>query len=139
VDTALDNLRIAAEHAVAAEKDAPNTTMKTLRLVDVNDTRADVFMAAKRWQDAIGEMKLNAAAYEELLGHDPGNPQFLAGVPPVYAKMADCHAGAGDRESARKAMQTAMDRWAAVEAKRPLTAAESQSREESRAKLAGWQ
>jgi len=138
-DAALENLRRAEELAVAAEKDAPDTTMKTVRLADVADTRADVYIAAKRWQEAIGEMKSNAAAYEDLARRDPDNPLFVDGQPPIYAKLADCYAGAGDRENARKAMQTAVDRYGAMGKKRALSTGEKQSRDEARAKLEAWQ
>jgi hypothetical protein len=81
-EESLANLRIAGEHAVAAEKDAPSTTMKTLRLADISDTRADVYIAAKRWREAIGAMLEDLAAYAELTRRDPGNPLFVEGQPP---------------------------------------------------------
>jgi tetratricopeptide (TPR) repeat protein/predicted Ser/Thr protein kinase len=138
-EESLANLRRAEELAVAAEKDAPDTIMKTVRLADVADTRADVYVAARRWQEAIAEMKSNAAAYEDLARRNPGDPLFVQSQPPIYAKLADCYAGAGERENARKAMQAALDVYAALERKRALSAGEKLSRDQARAKLDSWQ
>jgi tetratricopeptide (TPR) repeat protein len=135
LEESLANLRLAEEHAVAAEKDAPNTTMKTLRLADISDTRADVYMAAKRWREAIGEMKSNLAAYVELARRDPGNPMFVENQPAIYAKLGDFYSRAKERENAGKAWRTALDGYAATEARRALTVAEKKDRDEVRGKL----
>ncbi|HEY3825111.1 MAG TPA: hypothetical protein VGL82_11165 [Bryobacteraceae bacterium] len=139
LDEALVGLRRAEELALLVEKDEPDTTMKTVRIADVNDIRADAWIAAKRWQEAIGAMKSNAAAYDGLAREHPEAPIFVSSQPPIYAKLAECYEEAGDRENVRRAMQSALDVYAAMEAKHPLSAGDKQSRDEDKAKLAAWQ
>jgi tetratricopeptide (TPR) repeat protein/tRNA A-37 threonylcarbamoyl transferase component Bud32 len=139
LDEALAGLRRAEELALSAEKDAPDTTMKTVRIADVNDTRADVYIAAKRRPDAIDAMKSNVAAYEDLAQRNPNDSLYRDSQPPIYVKLADCYYGAGDRENARKTLRIALDIYAAMEAKHPLTSADKQDRDDAQAKLAAWQ
>jgi tetratricopeptide (TPR) repeat protein/tRNA A-37 threonylcarbamoyl transferase component Bud32 len=138
LEESLANLRQAAERAVALEKNSSDPTMKTLRLADVSDTRADVYKAAKHWREAIAEMQAEAAAYADLARRHPGQSFFVDAQPSILAKLADFYEAAGERENARSAMQSALDGYAAMEAKRALTAGEKKSQDEDKVKLAEW-
>jgi tetratricopeptide (TPR) repeat protein/predicted Ser/Thr protein kinase len=137
LEPALENLRKAEEHALAAEKNAKTPAAKLIRLGDVSETRSDIYAAAKRWAEAIAELKANIADYDELAELDPGNPQFTDGQPATYAKLAGLYASAGDGANQRRALQTAIGLFAKIEAGRPLSTDEKKTRDEARDALSG--
>jgi Flp pilus assembly protein TadD len=81
-------------------------------------------------------MKSNIAIYDELARLDPRNPLFVDGQPSTYVKLADCYRKAGERDNARRAIEMALDLYAAVEARHALDAEQKQIRDDARTTLA---
>jgi tetratricopeptide (TPR) repeat protein/tRNA A-37 threonylcarbamoyl transferase component Bud32 len=136
LDAAIEGLGKAETHAIAAEKDSPKATTLALRLADITDTRADFYIAAKRWKEAVREMWVNAKRYDELGDREPGSALFADRRAVIYKKLSFCYLGGGDRTNARKALETALQRFALIEAKVPLTPNQIGSRQDALTRLA---
>ena len=137
-DEALDNLRKAEDHAARAETGPPDATGRVLRTLDIGDSRAEIYVAAKHWQEAIGVLKTNIAALEDLAPREPGNRLLVNRQPVTYARLAGCYAGAGDWGNAIIAMTTAVERYGAIERTRVLFPDEKLARDEAERNLAAW-
>ena len=109
-----------------------------VHLAVILQSRAEVYVAQRRWNEAAPVYRQLIAVYEPLLDRDPKNETFLKDRPPMYASLANCYAALSQWGSAATAIETSLDRMHAIELRRPLTKAEEQARADAAANLEQW-
>jgi tetratricopeptide (TPR) repeat protein len=109
-DEALASLRKADEYLALAEKLNPGMIRNLTRKSELLHGEADVYIAEKRWEDAIPALKRMIEIFETQRKRDPKNEMFLSSQPGIYEQLADCYAKLGRKSEASQALQFAQDR-----------------------------
>jgi len=135
---ALDSLTKADEYAASVEEGTPDSLIRAILRAEIARTRVDVHVAAKQWRTAAGEINVIIGADEAMAKRDPKNQMPSNDETDKYALLAQCYVADGQRASAVRAMQTAVDRYTAITVQRPLDPGENEKRREYAARLADW-
>ena len=104
-DEALQCLRKADKYLSQAEKLNPGLSRNAKRKGEILQEEAEVYVARKKWEQAIPAFAGLISVFENQRKRDPKNDIFLASQPGQYARLADCYEGAGQRDSAIRAIR----------------------------------
>jgi len=135
---ALEDLTQAENYAAALEKQQPDSLICLEFRAEIARARADVYMAQKLWPNAISEVRASITANEAIAMRDPENQKPLSETAADYIFLARCLAESGRRQDGLSAVNTAMDRYAAITSRRALDPAEERRRTEAQTLLADW-
>jgi len=97
-----------------------------------------VYVAQRRWSDAVPAYQKLISIFESQWKRDPQNEIFLNERPRLYAGLADCYASTSQWGQAVQTMQAALERFQEIERRRPLLKVEEDERGAARVKLAQW-
>jgi tetratricopeptide (TPR) repeat protein len=137
-DEAFEHLAKAEEYVADAEKKNPGLARNASGLADILDSRASVYVAQKRWAEAVPVYRQLIAIFEPLFQRDPNDVGFLSERPRQYANLADCYAALLQWDRAISAIDLALERFHELELRRPLQTPEQAERDSAVAKRAQW-
>jgi tetratricopeptide (TPR) repeat protein len=133
---ALEDLTQAEAYTAAIEKQQPDSLICLQFRAEIARARADVFKAQKLWPNAIGEVRTSIAADDAIALRDPENQKPLSEAAADYILLARCLVESGRRQDSLSAVNTAMDRYAAITSRRALDPVEERRRAEAQTLLA---
>ena len=137
-EEASEHLKKAEEYVADAEKKNPGLARNSAGMAEILDSRASMYVAQKRWAEAVPVYQQLIATFEPLFQRDPNNAGYLSERPRHYAGLADCYASLSKWDLAISAIQLALERFREIELRRPLEKAEQAEREAAVAKMAQW-
>ena len=138
VQEALEHFQRAANYLADSEKLNPGLSRNRRRKAEIDSGRAEAFQRQGNWREAIAAFSSAVAVFEDERKRDPKNETLLDEQPPLYSKLAECYAAAGDSTAATEAARTALERYREIEAARPLVEEEKTERSSTLDKLAQW-
>lgn len=137
-DDALAQLHKADEYASGFEKTNPGSPMAIIHRDEIAGARAEVYMAQKRWKDAVKEIEAAIAGDQSIELSDPKNLMPVEDSAEKYQLLAQCYANDGKLDAAIDSMKKATQRFEQLVATRPLTSTEEEKRRGGLARLADW-
>jgi tetratricopeptide (TPR) repeat protein len=138
LEQALEEIRSGEEYLTAVERIASNTNLTSWRHAELIATRALAYEQRKIWLQAIADYKQAIGIREELRKRDAKNRSHLNEIAGLLSHLADCYAGAGERDAAVRTIETSLDRLREIGSMRVLTQQEGRARKDAEAKLTAW-
>ncbi len=135
---ALGYLDRAAGYLSIVEKAMPGSMRIIRRQTELMQTRAEIYMAQKKWDDAGKLLASILSIFDEKMKLDPQNDFYKNERPGLLSQLAECQAGAGRFDLAEKSVQHVLDAYRNIEAARPLVKPELEARAELQTKFAQW-
>jgi tetratricopeptide (TPR) repeat protein len=135
---ALDHVRQAESYLSGAMKQSPGLTAWIQWGANLYRVRGLAYSQLMNWPEAIAAYKADIAALNEVKRRDPNDGGNWYELRIGYAELADCYAGAERWKEAAEAMQSALDVFQEISARRPLRADEEQAKSAGFAKMRTW-
>lgn len=133
-----ENLRTSEKYLQLAEARNPGIPVVLARRLEFLQARGDLFFARAQWPQAIETYVQAVALMERMHREIPDNDSYINDQPALFASLARSYENAGQRPDALRAMNTALQRFRELEAKRALVAGEVEEKQSAQAALAQW-
>ena len=137
-EEALEHVRLANAALEEARKQNPTPARWTSWQSDLDRAAGLAYKDEKRWGEAITAFRRAAADSEDTLRVDPTNDDYWNDLKLAYFELADCYQAIGQWSDAAHAMETALDGFRRIAARRVLRTDEEESRTTGLARIAEW-